>query len=170
MAVPLCWKVMKNYQRDRIVSFFNPNLDRQGTAYNMTQAIITVGSGKFAGRGLGLGTQSRLFFLPENHTDFAYSSLVEQFGFIGGFTVIVLYLTIAFYLIRKLMVYYYLKDPADKAKFLYLVGFFSYFIFQIFINLGMNLGLFPVTGIALPFISFGGSSLVAVLIGIALIP
>ena len=68
------------------------------------------------------------------------------------------------------MVYYYLKDPADKTKFLFLVGFFSYFIFQIFVNLGMNLGLFPVTGIALPFISFGGSSLVAILIGLALLP
>ncbi|OGK11445.1 hypothetical protein A2954_03305 [Candidatus Roizmanbacteria bacterium RIFCSPLOWO2_01_FULL_37_12] len=170
ICLPLGWKFMKNYQKERIISFFNPYLDQQGTAYNMTQSIITVGSGKFIGKGLGLGTQSRFYFLPENHTDFAYSSLVEQFGFIGGITVIILYLIIIFLLVRRLIKFYFKRDTDSKKKFLYLAGFLTYFIFQTVINLSMNLGLFPVTGIALPFISYGGSSLVATMIGIALLP
>lgn len=170
LTLPLGWGLMKDYQKDRITSFFNPHIDTQGTAYNMNQAIITVGSGKFLGRGLGLGTQSRLFFLPENHTDFAYSSLVEQFGFVGGFATLILYGTIIFYLIKKQITYFFLKDRRDKVTFLYITGFLSYFVFQILINIGMNLGLFPITGIALPFISYGGSSFVALMIGFALIP
>ena len=136
----------------------------------MTQAIITVGSGKFIGRGLGLGTQSRFFFLPENHTDFAFSSLVEQFGFLGGLIVIILYLIMAALLVKRLLSFYFLRDPVDKRNFLYLAGFLSYLIFQFLINIGMNLGLFPITGIALPFISYGGSSFVALMIGMALLP
>ncbi len=170
VMLPLGWNFMKSYQKDRIVSFLNPRIDQQGTSYNMTQAIITVGSGKFIGRGLGLGTQSRLYFLPENHTDFAFSSLVEQFGFIGGFVVIILYLIIIILILKRLFASYSLREASDKKNFLYSVGFLSYFIFQILVNVGMNLGLFPVTGIALPFISFGGSSFVAVMIGMALIP
>ncbi|OGK14717.1 hypothetical protein A3C98_03460 [Candidatus Roizmanbacteria bacterium RIFCSPHIGHO2_02_FULL_37_15] len=170
LTLPLGWYFMKDYQRGRIISFLNPQIDQQGASYNMVQAIITVGSGQVTGRGLGLGTQSRLYFLPENHTDFAYSSLVEQFGFLGGLVVIFLYFVIALFLIKKLLLFYFLKDPRDKKNFLYLVGFLSYFIFQVLVNIGMNLGIFPITGIALPFISYGGSSLVAVMIGIALIP
>jgi len=170
IALPLGWNFMQAYQQDRILSFLNPHLDQQGTAYNMTQAIITVGSGKFSGRGLGLGTQSRFFFLPENHTDFAFSSLVEQFGFLGGLTVIVLYLIMASLLVKRLLSFYFLRDPVDKRSFLYIIGFLSYFIFQFLINIGMNLGLFPITGIALPFISYGGSSFVALMIGMALLP
>ena len=170
LILPLGWRFMKDYQKDRIVSFLNPQIDQQGTAYNMTQAIITVGSGKFIGRGLGLGTQSRLYFLPENHTDFAFSSLVEQFGFVGGFAVIILYIIVISWIIKTLFVLYSLRDPTDKKNFLYTVGFLSYFIFQILVNIAMNLGLFPITGIALPFISFGGSSIVAMMIGMALLP
>src|SRR3989344_2395856 len=145
IALPLGWNFMQAYQQDRILSFLNPHLDQQGTAYNMTQAIITVGSGKFSGRGLGLGTQSRFFFLPENHTDFAFSSLVEQFGFLGGMTVIILYLIIVFLLIRRLFKFYFSRDSDGRKKFLYIAGFLTYFIFQVLVNLGMNLGLFPVT-------------------------
>ncbi|OGK10041.1 hypothetical protein A2767_00205 [Candidatus Roizmanbacteria bacterium RIFCSPHIGHO2_01_FULL_35_10] len=170
ISLPVGWHFMKNYQKDRIASFLNPHVDSQGTAYNMTQAIITAGSGKFIGKGLGLGTQSRFYFLPENHTDFAFSSLVEQFGFAGGITVIILYLVIFYLLIMRLFHFYYARDEVDKRKFMYIIGFLSYFVFQILVNIGMNLGLFPVTGIALPFISYGGSSLVATMIGMALLP
>lgn len=170
ISLPIGWNFMKDYQKNRIISFLNPQIDSQGTAYNMTQAIITAGSGKFIGKGLGSGTQSRFQFLPENHTDFAYSSLVEQFGFIGGIVVIILYLIIIFMLISKMLTFYYSRDSGDKRKFLYTAGFLSFFVFQILINVGMNLGLFPVTGIALPFISYGGSSYVATMIGIALLP
>lgn len=170
VSLPVGWNFMKDYQKSRITSFLNPHVDSKGTAYNMTQAIITVGSGKFIGKGLGLGTQSRFYFLPENHTDFAFSSLVEQFGFIGGLVVIILYLVIAFLLIKRMFNFYFSRDPNDKRRFLYISGFLSYFVFQIMVNIGMNLGLFPVTGIALPFISYGGSSLVATMIGMALLP
>ncbi len=170
LVLPVGWHFLHSYQKDRISAFFNPHVDQQGTAYNMTQAIITVGSGKFLGKGLGLGTQSRLLFLPENHTDFAFSSLVEQFGFLGGLVTIILYLIIVFLLISKLLTYSFKKEEVDRKGFLYLIGFLSYFIFQILVNVGMNMGLFPITGIALPFISFGGSSFVALMIGLALIP
>lgn len=168
--IPFSWFILQEYQRHRILSFINPGLDTQGTAYNMIQAVITVGSGQFSGRGLGLGTQSRLFFLPENLTDFAYSSLVEQFGFIGGFIVIILYGVIIGYLIQKLIKYYYQKDFDGKKKFLYISGLLSYIVFQVVVNIGMNMGLLPVAGIALPFISYGGSSVLALMIGFALIP
>src|SRR3989338_8097057 len=124
LILPLGWQFMKGYQKDRIASFLNPQIDQQGTAYNMTQAIITVGSGKFIGRGLGLGTQSRLFFLPENHTDFAFSSLVEQFGFLGGFAVIILYIIVTYLIVKKIFVLYFLRDFTDKKNFLYAENFF----------------------------------------------
>ncbi len=136
----------------------------------MIQAVITIGSGKLLGRGLGMGTQSRLYFLPENLTDFAFSSLVEQFGFIGGFIVILLYGVIFWYLIKKLIFFYYQHYPESKRNFLYVAGLLSYIIFQFFVNVGMNMGILPVAGIALPFISYGGSSVLALLIGFALIP
>lgn len=167
---PIGWHFIKGYQKDRIISFFNPHIDQQGAAYNMTQAVITVGSGKFLGKGLGLGTQSRLYFLPENHTDFAFASLVEQFGFLGGFATLVFYAIIVFQISKRLLKYYFLGSQQDKKNFLYIIGFLSYFTFQILVNVGMNMGLFPITGVALPFISFGGSSFVALMIGMALIP
>lgn len=170
LLMPVGWILMKDYQRARITSFFNPMIDQRGTAYNMTQAIITSGSGKFTGRGMGLGPQSKLAFLPENHTDFAFSSLVEQFGFVGGFATLFLFAIIVFSLFVRLIDLYYLKDPQDRKNFFYLIGFLSYFVFQILVNIGMNLGLFPITGIALPFISYGGSAFIALMIGLALLP
>ncbi len=169
-AIPFGWFLLKGYQQERILSFFNPHLDTQGTAYNMIQAVITVGSGKFFGRGLGLGTQSRLFFLPENHTDFAFSSLVEQFGFIGGFLVLICYGVLVYYLCRKIIKFYFQKTEEGKKNFLFMVGLTSYFVFQIMVNISMNMGLLPVAGIALPFISYGGSSVLALMIGFALVP
>lgn len=168
--IPFFWLIMKEYQRLRLISFFSPNLDSQGNAYNMIQSVITIGSGKLFGRGLGLGTQSRLFFLPENRTDFAFASLIEQFGFVGGFLVLLLFLLIAIFLIRKIITYFYEKDNESTASFYYVLGFFAFFIFQIFINIGMNLGILPVAGIALPLISYGGSSIVTWMIGLALLP
>lgn len=168
--LPLGWFFLHEYQRQRIFSFLSPHTDTQGTAYNMIQAVITIGSGVFLGRGLGMGTQSRLFFLPENLTDFAYSSLVEQFGFIGGIFVIGLYAVIFIYLIRLLITFYYGTDCEDKRNFLYVVGLITYIAFQFTVNIGMNLGILPVAGIALPFISYGGSSVLALMIGFALLP
>ncbi len=170
LILPIGWLFLKDYQKSRILAFLNPNTDQSGTAYNMIQAIITVGSGKFLGRGLGAGTQSGLSFLPENHTDFAFSSYVEQFGFLGGMVLIVLYLIIAIVLIRRIFHFYNQRDDDGKFKFLFLIGFFTFFITQVFINIGMNLGLLPITGITLPLLSYGGSSLLTWFIGIALLP
>ncbi len=167
---PIGWFLMKDYQRLRILSFISPHLDTQGTAYNMIQAVITIGSGMFFGRGLGLSTQSRLFFLPENTTDFAFASLVEQFGFFGGFFVLIFFTLIFIHLTKKTIYFYYQKNEDDQKKFLYCLGILTYFVSQTIINLGMNMGIMPVTGIALPFISYGGSSVIAILLGLALLP
>lgn len=170
LCLPVGWLSLKQYQRARIVSFIQPQIDMQGTSYNMAQAVITIGSGNFFGHGLGLGTQSRLFFLPENRTDFAFASLVEQFGFFGGIVVIGLYMRIAYILIKKILHYYYKKDHENKFAFLYCLGLTSYILFQVYVNIGMNLGILPIAGITLPFISYGGSSLLALMIGLALLP
>jgi len=167
---PIGWFLMKDYQQARILSFISPHLDTQGTAYNMIQAVITIGSGMFFGRGLGLSTQSRLFFLPENTTDFAFASLVEQFGFFGGFFVLIFFTLIFIHLAKKTIYFYYQKSEDDQKKFLYCLGILTYFVSQTIINLGMNMGIMPVTGIALPFISYGGSSVMAILLGLALLP
>ena len=167
---PVGWFLMKDYQQARILSFISPHLDTQGTAYNMIQAVITIGSGMFFGRGLGLSTQSRLFFLPENTTDFAFASLVEQFGFFGGFFVLIFFTLIFIHLAKKTIYFYYQKSEDDQKKFLYCLGILTYFVSQTIINLGMNMGIMPVTGIALPFISYGGSSVMAILLGLALLP
>lgn len=170
LFLPMGWFLLKSYQKDRILSFINPHIDTQGTAYNMIQAVITVGSGQFLGRGLGLGTQSRLFFLPENYTDFAFSSLVEQFGFIGGIMVVVFFGFIMYFLVKRMIKFYFQHDEEGRRKFLYILGLITYLLFQIVINVCMNMGLLPVAGIALPFISYGGSSVLALLIGFALVP
>jgi len=169
-AIPIGWLFLKEYQKARILSFLNPHIDTQGTAYNMIQAVITVGSGKFFGRGLGLGTQSRLFFLPENHTDFAFSSLVEQFGFFGGLLSIICFVSLVYFLCKRILKFYFDRSLDGKKNFLYLVGITSYFVFQVIVNISMNMGLLPVAGIALPFISYGGSSVLALMIGFALVP
>lgn len=170
LTVAFGWSFLAKYQQNRIISFLNPHLDTQGTAYNMIQSVITIGSGKIFGRGLGLGTQSRLYFLPENHTDFAFASLVEQFGFVGGGLVIIFYGLIIYLISLRGVKFYFQKDEESKSKFLFTLGILSYIIFQVFVNIGMNLGLLPIAGVALPFISYGGSSLVAILVGFALIP
>ncbi len=167
--LPFSWFFLHDYQQARILSFVQPHLDSQGDAYNMIQAIITVGSGQFLGRGLGLGTQSRLFFLPENNTDFAFSSLVEQFGFLGGFFVILGEgVLIAMLLIRA---YKFIggTDSDTRYKYLYSTGLAFLLCIQTVVNVGMNLGVLPIAGIALPFISYGGSFFVALCIGFALL-
>ena len=170
VTLPFSWFLLKDYQRARVLSFVRPGVSQQGSSYNMIQAIITTGSGQFVGRGLGLGTQSRLYFLPENHTDFAYASLVEQFGFFGGFIVIILYIFLVFRLCIKAINLFMRRDENSRESFLYVMGFMSYIVFQITVNIGMNIGLVPVAGIALPFISYGGSSLMALFMGMAFLP
>lgn len=168
--IPFIWFFLKDYQKARILSFLNPHLDTQGTAYNIIQSIITIGSGMFLGKGLGFGTQSKLAFLPENTTDFAFASLVEQFGFLGGFFIILFYGVLIYFLITKTTKYFFEKNEDDRKKFIYCFGVLIYICFQVFVNIGMNLGILPVAGVALPFISYGGSAILALMISLALLP
>lgn len=165
LLAPFFWFLIADYQKARIISFLNPQLDRQGIAYNMNQSIITIGSGKFLGKGLGAGTQSRLRFLPENKTDFAFASLVEQFGFLGALIVIFSFSFIFYQLIKRIIENIY----TDRENFFYYIGVLSYIFFQFFVNTGMNLGILPVAGIALPLISYGGTSIITFFFALALI-
>jgi rod shape determining protein RodA len=169
LSLPIGWNVLKEYQKQRVVSFFIEKEDVKGTNYNMVQSMIAAGSGQFLGKGLGYGTQTKLFFLPESHTDFAYSSLTEQFGFLGGFSVLLLYFQICLKVYKAIIKNYY-KANSDSFYTYYCIGFLSYLIFQIFVNISMNLGSFPVAGISLPIVSYGGSSLATYALGIALLP
>jgi len=166
--LPSIWFFLRDYQKQRILSFLNPHLDYQGASYNMLQSIISVGSGGFLGKGLGFGTQSRLNFLPENHTDFIFASLVEQFGFLGGFLVVFLYTLLIYFLIKK--AFYFFDKKSERQNFLIIIGTVAYFFFQIIINIGMNMGIMPITGIVLPFISYGGSAFLSSFFLLALIP
>lgn len=145
--------VLQPYQKARITAFVSPNEDLRGSNYNAKQALIAVGSGMITGRGLGQGIQSHLRFLPERHTDFIFSSLAEEYGFIGTFTVLVLYtLLISFLVWASLHI-------TDQAGRLFLLVVALLFFFQASININMNIGLLPITGITLPLLSYGGSSL-----------
>ncbi len=167
IITPVYWMILKEYQRVRLLSFLSPQSDIHGAGYNLVQSIISIGSGKVLGRGLGYGTQAKLNFLPEFHTDFAFASLVEQFGFIGGIMVIVLFVILARACINELRFKYNQKDDDGKFRFLFQLSIFSSIVFQSGINIGMNMGLFPITGITLPFISYGGSSLIAIFASLA---
>ena len=153
MSLPAGWHFLKDYQKERLLTFLNPQADPLGANYNLIQAIVSVGSGRFFGKGLGFGSQSQLRFLPERHTDFIFASLAEELGFAGSLFFLVVYF---FLLLRMLKI----SQQAEKgfAKSVSL-GIFFLFLSQFLINVGMNLGLLPVTGITLPLVSLGGSSL-----------
>lgn len=166
--LPIFWFTLHDYQKSRIQSFVNPKVSVSSTSYNMTQAIIAIGSGGVFGRGLGMGKQSQLYFLPEYHTDFAYSSLVEQFGLLGGGAVVILYLSLFGTLYFKMYSYASYNTESERFRFYCLLGFTTFLVVQTCINLGMNLGILPIAGITLPFISYGGSSMITFMIGIGL--
>lgn len=160
---PLVFRGLKTYQQNRLFSFFNPESDPLGSGYNVIQAIIAVGSGQLLGKGLGQGTQSHLRFLPENHTDFIFASLAEELGLIG---IIILLGSFAILIFRSVHIASIAKTNFERILILSLSGML---FFQIFVNIGMNMGLLPVTGIPLPLISYGGSSLVSTLLSLGII-
>lgn len=163
-AVLVAWfKVIKDYQKDRIISFLFPDQDPLGSAYNQIQSKIAVGSGQFTGKGFMAGTQGQLKFLPEHHTDFAYSVLAEEWGFIGASLVILL---LAALTIRMLVLAYRAKD---KLGMLIIIGCTALLFWPSIINIAMVTGTFPVTGMPLPFISYGGSSFITNMAAIGLI-
>jgi|SRR5579885_813324 len=152
---PLLWEMLHSYQRQRLLTFLHPTSDPLGASYNGIQAIIAVGSGSWAGKGLSQGTQSGLKFLPEGHTDFIFATLSESLGFIGSLVVIV---ALSFLCYR---IYRIFKNTDDLFTKLFAACTFAFFLIQYFINIGMNLGYLPIVGVTLPFVSFGGSSLLA---------
>lgn len=163
LASPFLWNFLKGYQKKRILVFLNPNLDPLGSGYTAIQSKIAVGSGGLFGKGWLHGTQSQLDFVPEHHTDFIFSVIAEEMGFIGAFSVVLLYGAL-FYQVILLM-----ERTTDVKARLMAGGILSLLFFQVLVNIGMCFGLFPVTGITLPFISYGGSSLVVVFTAIGLL-
>jgi rod shape determining protein RodA len=154
---------LHDYQQRRIEVFLNPDLDPRGQGYNVRQAIIAVGSGQLFGRGLGQGLQGQLNFLPERQTDFIFASASEEIGFLGVAGLLALY---CFLFLRLLSI---MKMAKDDLAF-YIVGGVLFMLFgQVLINIGMNIGLMPVTGIPLPFLSYGGSSLIVVMISLGIV-
>lgn len=156
--IPITWLGLQDYQKQRIISFLSPQQDPQGIGFHVIQSTIAVGSGQLFGRGLGRGTQSRLQFLPEFRTDFIFAFIAEELGFLGSSMVVIFY-SILFFMGFKL-----LGKIGDRFGELIVVGVFCILFFQIVVNIGMNIGLLPITGITLPLLSYGGSSVVSTLI------
>lgn len=160
----LAWKfVLRDFQKQRVEIFLNPSLDPQGKGYNVRQATIAVGSGSIFGRGLGQGLQSQLKFLPERQTDFIFATTAEEVGFLGSMGIMFVY---AFILWRIKKISENAKD--DLAMYI-CAGVWIMLFGQIVINIGMNIGLLPVTGIPLPLFSYGGSSLLVVLASLGIV-
>ena len=155
-AIPfLVFFVLKDYQRMRILVFLDPMRDPLGAGYNVIQSRIAVGSGGFFGKGFMMGTQSKLKFLPEPHTDFIFSVLSEEFGFIGNIVLIMIFLLLLFRVINT-----GIKSRDGRCKIL-VTGVATWLWFQLFESIGMSIGMTPVTGLPLPFLSYGGSSLLS---------
>jgi rod shape determining protein RodA len=162
LSVPagfVAWNfLLHDYMRDRFLIFLNPESDPLGQGYNILQARISIGSGGWFGRGYGSGIQSQLHYLRVPHTDFIFSVISEEFGFFGAIFLCLLLLILVW---RHFKI---AETAADTYGKLIAVGIGSWLLFQVFVNIGMNLGMMPVTGIPLPFISYGGSSLLTILI------
>lgn len=154
ISVPVLWLSLKDYQRQRVFTFLNPASDQYGSGYNVFQSTITIGNGGFLGRGLGHGAQSQLNFLPVAHTDFIFAGVAEASGFVGSMVLIILFIVLIIKIVGVA------KISKDNFGMMLAVGFASILFFQMAVNIAMNLGLAPVTGIPLPFVSHGGTSLV----------
>ena len=155
--------LLKDYQKERIESFLNPYSDPLGQGYHIIQSIIAIGSGKFFGRGLGHGTQSQLNFLPEQHTDFIFATIAEEWGFLGSVFILVLFGILLYRLVKISLASF------NNFARLFSIGLATMLLFQAVINIGMNMGLLPIIGIPLPFVSYGGSSIVMSFIAIGVI-
>ncbi len=153
LIMPVFWNGLKDYQQSRIVSFLNPMEDPLGAGYQIIQSKIAVGSGSIVGKGWLMGTQKNMNFLPEHNTDFIFSVIGEEFGFIGAILLLTLFVIFFWRIITDI------GEIKVRERKIASAGIFAYLMFQTFINIGMNIGLVPATGIPLPFISYGGSNL-----------
>jgi len=162
---PIAYKtILHDYQKERITNFLNPNADPLGKGYNVIQSKIAIGSGGFFGKGYRKGTQGQLLFLPEKHTDFMFAATAEELGLIG----ITIILGTYFLLIKTLLKKAYLTTN-NRPLFLFTLGITFQLWMQTFVNIGMNIGILPVTGIPLPFLSVGGSSIMTLLFSLGII-
>ncbi len=155
--------LLKDYQKTRITGFLQPHVDVQGINWNPEQAKIAIGSGGLMGQGLGQGSQTRYGFLPEKHTDFIFSAIAEEMGFFGVSVLLFFFFVLIF---RVLKIGF---SGTDNFSRLFCSGFVVLIIFQVFINIGMNLGLLPIVGSPLPLVSYGGSNLVFTYIGLGIV-
>jgi rod shape determining protein RodA len=152
------WQFLHDYQYRRIDTFLDPTTDPLGAGYNIIQAQIALGSGGWSGKGFMQGTQSRLNFLPEKHTDFIFTTLAEEFGFIGAFSLLMLYGLIIFFCLASAM------QSKDRFSQLLLIGIGCTFFFYLAVNLSMVMGLAPVVGVPLPLLSYGGSAMLVLMV------
>lgn len=162
-ALPVLWQFLKDYQKMRIMVFLDPNVDPLGSGYHIIQSKIAIGSGMLFGKGLFEGTQSQLNFLPENHTDFIFAVVGEEFGFAGAALLLFLYLLVLW---RGMQI---ARDASDIFGRLLAVGITSMLAFHVLVNVGMTTGIMPVTGIPLPLMSYGISSLTTNILAIAIL-
>ncbi|MEO0184528.1 MAG: FtsW/RodA/SpoVE family cell cycle protein, partial [candidate division WOR-3 bacterium] len=163
LTTPVIWHSLKSYQQKRIITFLSPWIDPKGMSWQSIQSKIAIGSGQLFGKGFLSGTQKKLEFLPERHTDFIFSCICEEFGIIGILITIFLYIL----LFRKLL--HIARETKNRFLSLVVIGMLSWFLYQTFINMGMTIGILPITGVPLPFVSYGGSSLLACFIGIGIV-
>lgn len=167
VTIPLSWmawaKLLRPYQKNRILDFLDPERSRLGSGYHIIQSKIAVGSGGFIGKGFVKGTQSQLRFLPEQHTDFAFSVFAEEWGFIGCLVLIVLYLSLVLWGLKIA------HRCNDRFGSLLAIGVTAMLFWHIVINMGMVIGLFPVVGVPLPFFSYGGTSMITSMVGIGIL-
>jgi rod shape determining protein RodA len=162
LALPVGWHFLRPYQRQRLMTFLHPSQNTQGSSYQVTQTKIAIGSGGFWGKGMGNGTQSRLGFIPVSHADSIFAAFAEEQGFVGTLFVLLLYFALLLRLLDGAQM------AADRAGAFLLVGLASVLFFQVVINTGMLIGVFPITGIPLPLMSQGGSSLLFTFLGLGL--
>ena len=162
VSLPFVISILKPYQKSRILTFFNPDRDPLGAGYQIIQSKIAIGSGGFLGKGFLKGTQSYLEFLPEKHTDFIFTLFSEEFGFVGSIVLLLLYMILIYRIIRI--------GFLNRSFFsrLYCFGFASAFFLYVFVNVAMVLGLLPIVGAPLPIMSYGGSSMLSIMLGLSI--
>lgn len=163
VACPMVWLFLKGYQKQRILTFLEPDRDPLGAGYHIIQSKIAIGSGMFSGKGFLKGTQNALSFLPEHHTDFIFSVLAEDWGLIGSVVVLSLFLML---IVWSLNIAHGCRDPFGT---LLAIGISALISWEVFINIGMVMGLMPVVGIPLPFISYGGSAILSIMLCIGML-
>lgn len=163
LLLPSAWFLLHDYQKQRILTLLNPDRDPLGAGYHIIQSKIAIGSGMLTGKGFLKGTQNALSFLPEQHTDFIFSVLAEEWGLVGSLAVILLFLAI---IVWGLNIAGRCRDPFGTVLSF---GVTAMITWQVFINIGMVMGLMPVVGVTLPFVSYGGSSVLTTMVGIGLL-